>query len=369
MINLKAFSRIFIGLVFIFSGFVKGVDPLGTAYRIEDYFIAYGTDWAIPFALFLSIALSTLEFVLGMVLLFNTRLKALSWVLFPLMILFTLITLYNAIYNPVPDCGCFGDVIKLTNWQTFYKNIALIIFGFIIFKQRRQYKSPFSMRLQNIFVLIFMISFGSFSYYQYNHLPLIDFREWKIGNDMTYENGGEAKTYLIYKNKETEEEKEYLSPDYPWKDSVWMSEWEFMDQRIDRTAIKQKHDLYINTYEGDDITQEIIENPDYQFLFISWDITKAPEPALRKIKKLSDFFDDKGIALNGLSSSLQEEVEKVTAQHSIDFIFYNADDITLKTMIRANPGLMLLKQGQVLNKWHYYDFPDIDELEKELELN
>lgn len=366
MINLRTFSRILVGLVLVFSGFVKGVDPLGTAYRIEDYFIAYGTDWAIPLALFLSIALSTLEFVLGISLLLNTRLKALSWVILPLMILFTGITLYDALYSPVADCGCFGDAIKLTNWQTFYKNLVLIFFVYIIFKQRKKFKSPILFGAQNVFILIFTIVFASFSYYQFNHLPMIDFRDWKIGNDMSYEGDEEVKVFLIYKNKDNGEEKEYLSPDYPWNDSVWMSKWEFVDQRIEKTGINAKHDLLIQTKEGYDVTREIIENPDYQFLFVSWDITKVPESAFEQIKILNYYFEENDIAIAGLTSSFSEEVELITTNYQLDFDFFNIDDIALKTMIRANPGLVLLKQGRILNKWHYHDFPDVDDLEKEL---
>lgn len=366
MLNIRTFSRIFVGLVFIFSGFVKGVDPLGTAYRIEDYFIAYGTVWAIPFALFLSIALSTLEFVLGIALILNLRLKTLSWILLPLMIFFTGLTLYDAIYTPVPDCGCFGDAVKLTNWQTFYKNVVLIVFVYIIFKQRKKFKNPIQFRPQNIFVAIFVIAFACFSFYQYNHLPLIDYRQWKIGNDMTDDSVGEEKVFLIYKNKATNEEKEFLSPNYPWNDSVWMSEWEFVDQRIDISEKAQSIDLIINTHEGDNVTHEIIENPDYQFLFVAWDIKKASDISFEKINIINQYCEDKGISLLGLSASLTENVEKVKAKHSIDFDFFVADDIALKTMIRANPGLILLKQGKVLNKWHYHDFPDISDLQKYL---
>lgn len=367
MISLRTFSRLFVGLVFLFSGFVKGVDPLGTAYRIEDYFIAYGADWAMPFALFLSIALSTLEFVLGIALFFNTRIKALSWILFALMLFFTGLTFYDALYNPVPDCGCFGDAIKLTNWQTFYKNVVLMVFVFVIFKQRHKFKSLISNKTQNVIVLLFVLVFSIFSVYQYNHLPMIDFRNWKIGNDMKSKEAVPDKVYLIYQNKESGEQQEFLSPDYPWSDSVWMSQWEFVDQRVE-SGVNTTHDLYISTIDGYDITRDIIENQDYQFLFISWDLNKAPVDALDHIKRLTPFFDENDIFIVGLTGSLTQDIEMISEKHQIDFNFYSVDDIVLKTMIRANPGLMLLKNGIVLNKWHHNDFPDIDELEKVLSL-
>jgi len=133
---IRNFSRLLVGAIFIFSGIVKGVDPLGTAYRIEDYFIAYGIEWAIPLSLFLSVFLCTLEFMLGISLLFNAWVRRTAWLLFPLMIFFTLLTMVDAIWEPVPNCGCFGDAIKLTNLETFYKNVVLIVFTAIIFYGR-----------------------------------------------------------------------------------------------------------------------------------------------------------------------------------------------------------------------------------------
>jgi len=134
---LRILSRYLIGAVFIFSGFVKGVDPMGTMFRIEDYFIAYGTEWAMPLAIVISILLCTAEFVIGVLLILNVKIKIVTWLLLLMMSGFTIMTFFDALYNPVPDCGCFGDVLILTNWQTFYKNIFLIIFVFIIVSSSR----------------------------------------------------------------------------------------------------------------------------------------------------------------------------------------------------------------------------------------
>jgi len=142
-----------------------------------------------------------------------------------------------------------------------------------------------------------------------------------------------------------------------------------VDQRIEIPEQAQSISVYITTSEGDDVTREMIENPDYQFLFITWDINKAPVMAFEKINILNQYFSDKGIELAGLTSNSIKEIEPLVEMHSLDFIFYNADNIALKTVVRANPGLILLKEGRVINKWHYHDFPTIAELEMELELN
>ncbi|MDO8898776.1 MAG: DoxX family protein, partial [Bacteroidales bacterium] len=221
------FSRLLVGAVFIFSGFVKGVDPLGTAYKFGDYFAAYGTDWANAFALFLSVSLCALEFAIGAALFFNLRMKITAWALLIIMMFFTVLTFFDAIYAPVPDCGCFGDAIKLTNWETFYKNLVLMIFVIVIFRNRTSFKSVLSNLSQNIVLVLISAMFIYFSVYNYRHLPMIDFRMWKVGNKMTADADNEMRVYVKYRNIATGEIREYLSPDFPWNDPVWLAEWEF----------------------------------------------------------------------------------------------------------------------------------------------
>ena len=362
---LRTFSRLFVGIVFVFSGFVKGVDPLGTAYRIEDYFIAYGWEWAMPLALFLSVGLCALEFVLGVALLFNLRIKPLSWILFPLMIYFTGLTLYDAVYEPVPDCGCFGDAVILTNWQTFYKNVVLIVFVFIIFITARRYYNPMARWLQNTILIFIFGGFIVFSVYQYHHLPWLDFRGYSIGTNLDPENTGETKVYLTYRNMETGELKEYLSPDYPWDDSVWMSKWEFVDQRIDDSEVVKGHNLAIYDAEGNEVTDFYITYPGFQFLLIAHDLTEADQEGLAVANGLYKQLDNAGYSMIVITGSLREEISRVKQYMHPDLEFYNGDDIELKTIIRANPGLVLLKDGVVMDKWHYNDFPDFSELEEE----
>jgi uncharacterized membrane protein YphA (DoxX/SURF4 family) len=364
---IRNFSRLLVGLVFIFSGFVKGVDPLGTAYRIEDYFIAYQIEWAIPLALFLSVFLCTLEFVLGISLLLNAAVKRTSWLLFPLMIFFTLLTLVDAIWEPVPDCGCFGDAIKLTNWQTFYKNIVLIIFVTIIFLGRKKFRPPQVLGYGFLVNLVFVVGFVWFSNYNIDHLPVVDFREWKVGNDMAPEGGGEAKIYLTYKNINTGEETEFISGELPWQDSVWMANWEFVDQRIDDSEVIKAHELIIESESGDYLTEHFIQNPDYQFILVSWDVVKSDKDGFEIARGLYASADSDAYSFIVITSSLPEVVsvfrDEMLLPHDMEFFY--GDDIVLKTMIRANPGLILMKDGVVLGKWHYNDFPEYEEIKAE----
>jgi uncharacterized membrane protein YphA (DoxX/SURF4 family) len=358
-------SRILVALVFIFSGFVKGVDPLGTAYRIEDYFIAFGTGWANPLSLFLSIFLCAVEFTLGLSLLFNFRLKILAWPLLLMMTFFTLLTLNDAIFNPVPDCGCFGDAIKLTNWETFYKNIVLQALVLVIFFYRKKYHSIFLPRIDHIGIVIVFAGFAAFSVYQYRHLPWIDFLGWKVGTNLIPDKTIQPTIYLTYRNKITGEEKEYLSTNYPWNDSTWAAQWEFENQRVDNSRVPKGHSLDIFDSQGNDYTETFINNPGYQFIVASYSLKDASRKGFEKIDKLDDDIVGNGHSLIVVTGSIDEEVQSFRKGLHPDIEFYHADDIELKMVIRANPGLILLKDGVVMGKWNWRDIPDYEKLKKE----
>ncbi len=355
---LHLISRIIVGLVFIFSGFVKGIDPLGMAYRLEDYFIAWGAEWMMPMALVLSILLSTMEFVMGVVVLFNLKPKVNAWFLMGIMTFFTILTFFDAIYNPVPDCGCFGDAITLTNWQTFYKNLILMGFTILLFIWRKKTRDLYGNLSAYGTALASAILFAGLCIYCYRHLPLIDFMEWKVGNKMYIENPEPVKYYLTYRNKYTGETKEYLSPDYPFNDSVWMAQWEFVDQRVEDPNTFLGHDLQILDFEGNDYTETFIRNPDFQFLLVAWDLGKASSKGLKEMTAFAAFAESDGYGFIALTSSLQPEIDSVKAALGLNYDFFLADDIALKIMVRANPGLLVLKDGIVIDKWHYNDFPE-----------
>jgi len=357
-------SRIVVGVVFIFSGFVKGLDPLGMAYRIEDYFIAWNAQWMMPFALTLSVLLCTMEFVLGVVILLNLKPKVGSILLLAVMVFFTGLTFFDALYNPVPDCGCFGDAVKLTNWQTFYKNIVLMIFTIILVVWRKKTRESLNNLKSYGIAAITLVFFISFSIYCYRHLPVIDFMDWKVGNKMYNDNPLPVKYFLKYRNKETGEVKEYLSPEYPYNDSVWMSKWKFVEQRVEDPNVFKGHDLQIMDSTGTDLTESIIRNPDYQFILVAWDLEKSDQQALSVAGSFAEKAIGAGCGFIGLTSSLPSLIDSTRSKLKLGYEFYMADDITLKVMVRANPGMLLMKDGIIVDKWHYNDFPEFGDFEK-----
>ncbi len=355
--------RIILGLVFIFSSVVKGVDPLGTAYRVEDYLLAYGMDWMLETAFLLSVFLITVEFLLGFAILFKLKARLASIGILLIMIIFTAVTWFDARYNLVPDCGCFGDAIKMSNWETFSKNVVLILLAIFVFIKRKTIVSRLPQWFQTSTLLIFIGMFAWFINYNYQHLPLLDFRDWKMGNDMKSSGEGEAKTFVTYRNIETGEEKEFLSPNYPWNDSVWMVQWEFVDQRLDESGVVRMHNLIIEDEDGNDMTKALLEHSGDQFLLISYDLDFASGEGMLKAAKLFMAMDEQGIAFDMLSASDLEIIDKYREVYQMEYPVYFADDIELKAMIRSNPGMLWLHDGVIIQKWHANDFPDWKDME------
>lgn len=357
-------DRILLGLLFIFSSVVKGIDPIGTTYRVEDYLLAYGLDGLAGLTLILTITLITTEFILGFALLFRLRYKITTWGVFLMMIFFMVVTWFNATNNMVPDCGCFGDAIKLSNWATFYKNIVFSIMAFILLFAQKGHQRAKPL-LQNIILTLAAAGFIWFQLYNYNHLPILDFRIWKVGKDMKIKNADKQKVYVIYKNKQTGITKEYISPNYPWNDSTWKANWVFVNQRIDNSQVIKPHNLIIEDADGNDVTTSIIEDPGFQLLIISPDMNHANGEAMIKASKLaSSLPKTKNVEISLLSATGPDEIKRYLKLYNINYPVYFADDIELKVMIRSNPGIILLHNGVVVKKWHYNDFPSLSQLQE-----
>lgn len=345
--------RFILAAVFLFSGFVKGVDPLGTAYKIEDYFIAYGMDWALPLSLIIAFGLIALEMSLGLMLLLNLLPKITRWTMVILMLFFTSVTLYDAFNNPVPDCGCFGDAFILSNWQTFYKNLVLdlLIVGlFILTPQKINFKKHVGWSL-TIFIL-----FLSFSFYNYQHLPLIDFRFWKIGNQIYNTDSKSVALYVTYQNKTSGEKKEFLSPNYPYQDTAWNANWKFVSSR-QYSPNQQVQSLMIFDQEGNDATYEVLGFQAKSLLIISHDLNGiSPKEAL-KIRAIIQLAENENLPITIITATIGAKITDFVNENSINIPLFLADDIDLKTIIRSNPGLILLENGKVLKKWSSADMP------------
>lgn len=369
MKTLWHFSRVILGLVFMFSGFVKGIDPWGSAYKFTDYFNAWGMESLLPQAFPLGVLLSASEFLIGTALTANVLVSFFSVLSLFFMLFFTGLTLVIALSNPVTDCGCFGDALKLTNWQTFYKNLALLILALFVFRQRYRLK-PAGLPVRAVLSVITVMLFAYLAVYSYNHLPIIDFRPYRIGTDipgaMKIPPDAPADVYkntFYYQNRKTGQKKKFTEGNYPWRDSL---NWEFisMDSKLIRKGYEPPiADFTIETAEGEDVKDFFLLDPGYTFIFVVYDQEKADLSGLQAIRTLADYAHENRMNFIGLTSAAPAPTEEFKTKNKLHFEFFNVDEITLKTMIRSNPGLILIRDGVILDKWHYRDFPSVREFE------
>lgn len=368
---IKHFSRILIGLTFVFSGFVKGIDPLGSAYKFTDYFNAFHLPWMVNLAFVLGVLLAATEFAIGVALIFNFFLRITSWLTLVFMVFFTSLTFVLAITNPVTDCGCFGDALIITNWQTFYKNIVLLILTIIVFVNRKKYKSKNGPFLSIAFTFMSIIFYFYLAIYSYNHLPIIDFSPYKVGVNipeaMTIPENAPKDVYennFIYKNKNTGDEKEFTEENYPWQDTL---NWQFV--KMHDPVLVQKgykppiHDFRIETPDGDDIKDFFLYDEKYTFIVIAHNLNKSSNKGITKSIKLAEAAKIKGYNFIGLTSSSPETIKALSEKKGINYEFFNTDEITLKTIVRANPGIIILKNGTIVKKIHFNDIPEPDKID------
>lgn len=362
-----------LAVVFVFSGFVKANDPLGFQYKLGDYLLAFGMlEWFPEWVLMIAtVALATLEFMLGVYLLFGINRRFTSWLVVLLMGVMTPLTLYLALENPVSDCGCFGDAVILTNWQTFWKNVVLFIAAVIVLCMRKRMfrvVTPRSEWLVSVNTLLYIIIL---SYYSLSNLPVFDFRPYRIGasipQGMEIPEGVQTPVFETLFVMEKEGQRQEFSLDnYP--DSTWT----FVDRK---TVIKEAgyeppiHDFsLLRMADGEDITDLVLADSGYTFLMVAHQLEKADDSYSDLLNEVYDYCREHGYTFYGLTASNEEVVDQWLDRTGGEYPFCNVDDITLKTMVRSNPGLMLLKEGVVLNKWANENIPDEYQLTAPLEL-
>ena len=364
--------RILIGCVFIFSGFVKIIDPYGGAYKIEDYLVAFGWDFFLPIAFIGGVLQNSFEFLLGICLLFGANIRSTSLFTMLFMAVMLPLTLYIAIFNPVTDCGCFGDALIISNWATFWKNVVFSFMIVVVFLWRDYSPQIFTQRTE--WLIAIYAGFFSFAvtWYCYENLPIIDFRPYKIGTDiqksMEIPEGAprdQYETTLIYEKDGVQQE--FTLENYPGNDTLW----KFVDAKsklVKRGYKPPIHDFTIRNNELGDITEDIIEDAGYTFLLISSKIEKASTSKRKRINAVYDFAHKNGykfycLTASGLES--KELNEYIVEAGGAEYPFMNTDEITLKTIIRSNPGLVLIKGGIIINKWSNKNIPSfVEPLEK-----
>ena len=345
--------RLLVGALFIFSSFTKGVDPLGTKYKMLDYLAVYGMTWLNDFALILAMLMILAEFIVGICLITKVfpRLAVLGATL--LMMFFTATTLFDALYDLVPDCGCFGTAIKMSNWQTFYKNLVIDAVLIPLIINNKKLENKMSGGTQFIIGCLYALVFLGFEVYNYRHLPVVDFMNWKVGKQLNVETSGDADIYLIYRNKATGETQEFLSPNYPWNDSVWMSEWEFVDQRTEGGS----NFLGFSALDesGNDVTESILTT-EKLLMFTSHDLADVSEKQWSKVKEVTETAEKQGYIVIWVVANEPEFVEQLREQYDFLYEVYYADELEIKPIVRSNPGLVWLDNGLVKNKWSVVDF-------------
>ena len=356
--------RVIVGVTFLFSGFVKAIDPLGFTYKIQDYLINLNLVDLFQFALPLAVILVVAEFVLGALLLLGLYRKPVTILVALMMIFFTPFTFWVALTNPVEDCGCFGDALVISNWQTFYKNLVIVA-GAIVLAVKWKLVTPLFSKRITPFVALFVVLFGLlFALHNVYNLPVIDFRPYKKGANIPEqmyidpEKADVMETVFIYSKDGVEEV--FTEENYPWNDSTWT----FVDmetrlvQEGEKPAIEDfaLGSIYFDEIDGSwnlgsEITDLVLSDTSYTFLMISYSLDEINLKHLDKFKEVNRFAVDNGYPFYLLTASSETIVGEWEAIHKTEFQFGHADERALKTMTRANPGLILIKEGNVINKW------------------
>ena len=369
------FSKWFVGVLFIFSGLIKANDPLGFGYKLQEYFevfhISFLNDWATGIAILLCV----LEIVLGALLLFGFWKNEVIKGLLGLIIFFTFLTFVSAAFKVVTSCGCFGDAIPLTPWQSFGKDLILLVMIVYLYVNRSKLNpvTTHSGWQSGLFSAVFAASLF-FGTYTYNYLPIIDFLPYKVGSSipesMKIPEGETPDEFLIMyqlKNKKTAETKKMSDKDYLsleiWKDENWEVVGEPEKKLIKRGYDVKIKDLFISDASGTDYTKELIENPYYNLIVVAYDLKHANEQAIANTNALAlNAAEQFNIRTVLLTANAAQDADVFSKKMKLFMEVFYADAVPLKSMVRANPGVLLLKNGVIINKWHYHSLPSFDEL-------
>ena len=366
--TLNVLARWAVGLVFLFSSFVKGVDPMGTTFKIQEYMTAWNIggltfEWALPLAGMMSVTMICAEFVVGILLITNAYRRLSAWLLVLMMAFFTVTTLVDAVTNKVTDCGCFGDAVKLTNWQTFWKNIALDVPTIWIFLTRNlRYRRRFER--DGIILLVSIAAMVVFEMYNIKHEPVIDFRPWKVGNKMMDTDSTEGmQSYVTYRNTATGETEEFESAQLMQRmaDPEWAATWEWESSRVVDPREIAAPGFAMLDLEGEDHATDLLPAEDGLLIVTVHHLDDVDENGVRTIRAAQRTAEDNALKIVMLTAALPEEVPTWLADHNIsglDYLF--ADATAIETMMRGNPGLMYIKDATVISKTRHVEDLNIE---------
>ncbi len=363
---LTTFSRIFVGVLFIISGFIKANDPLGFSYKLDEYFLVFHMTWMSNISLFLAMFICVFEIALGVAALIGYRMRMTTWLLMLMIVFFTFLTFYSAYFDVVKDCGCFGDALHLKPWESFGKDIILLVFISILFFRRWDIKPLLSESAGRMVFYASILVSGFFTWYCYTHLPVKDFRPYAIGKNilegMKLPPGAVTdSTVMVFIYEKDGKKMEFGMDQVGDLDSTYTFV-DRMDKKVREGDQAPIHDFSITDPAGGDHTGEVLNTEDYVFMLVAYDLHKTNEKVQTKINAFVEECNKRNILFIGMTSTPANETDIFRHEHNSMFDYYFCDATTLKTIIRSNPGLVLLKKGTVVDMWHFNDFPEFEEV-------
>ncbi|GAB4514287.1 MAG: DoxX family protein [Allomuricauda sp.] len=355
-------SRIIVGVLFIISGLIKLNDPMGFSFKLEEYFSPSVLDlpFLTPLALGISIFVVIVEVILGVLLLIGFKPKFTVWSLLLMIVFFTFLTFYSAYFNKVTDCGCFGDAIKLTPWESFTKDVILMVFILILFYGRKYITPLFGPKINWSIGGVALLACILFANHVLAHLPVVDFRPYKIGANIQEgmsvpEDAPQPVYEYAWRFKVNGEEQIYITQgDYPSVDG------EFID--VETTEIQKGYEPPIHDFtieqEGQDYASRVLE-VEKLVMVIAYDLAKSNWDAFEEVAKVTSEAKQKGYKVIGMSASSSDMANRVVDTYGLDFKFFFTDETTLKTIVRSNPAILVLNKGTIEQKVHYNDFDEL----------
>lgn len=355
---LVAISRILVGILFIISGLIKLNDPVGFAFKLEEYFSAGVLDlpYLIPYALAFSLFVVIFEVILGIMLLIGFQVRFTVWSLLLMIIFFTFLTFYSAYFNKVTDCGCFGDAIKLTPWESFTKDIILLVLIIILFVGRSHINGLLKPVPRAVVVLLVLLGCGVYANYVLNHLPVVDFRPYKIGANieegMNVPEGAPKPLFEYAWTFEVDGGKETIvtNGEYPSVDGEFIG--------VETTEIQKGYEPPIHDFtierDGQDYAGTLL-NEEKLLMVVAYDLAKSNTGVFEELRQVADLAADSGYRVIGMSASDEETASQLVQRYKLGFAFYFTDQTTLKTIVRSNPGVLVLNNGTIIQKVHYND--------------